>query len=80
MTYSVYYQSSPALGSIQECEGSEFTFEEACKWFKHHTTNVCANMGMTHRVCIIDNSDDCTLAEWKFGQGITWPDEWEPKS
>ena len=74
MTYSVYFTSSPALGSIQECEGT-FNFEEACKWFKHHTTNVCANVGFTHRVIIIDHLDDAIVAEWKFGEGITWPTE-----
>lgn len=71
-TYSVWYFSNESLGNIKECEGDSFTFEEACKWFKHHTTNVTANFGFTKRVIITD-SDDCICAEWKFGQGITWP-------
>jgi hypothetical protein len=71
-SYSVWYYSSPALGSIKECEGFSFTFEEACKWFKHHTTNVTANLGWTVMVRIIDQ-DDCIVAEWKYGEGIVWP-------
>lgn len=76
-TYSVWYFSNKALGSISECEGSGLSFEEACKWFKHHTTNVCANVGFTERVMICD-SGDCIVAEWKFGQGIVWPNYKEP--
>jgi hypothetical protein len=72
MTYSVYYYSNESLGSIQECEGNNFTWAEAVKWFKHHTTNVTANLGITVMVRIID-SDDYIVGEWKFGQGITWP-------
>lgn len=74
MTYSVYYFSSPELGSITECEGDNFTWEEACKWFQHHTTNVTAQMGWTTRVLVVD-SDGYGVAEWKYGQGITWPKE-----
>lgn len=77
MTYQVWYTSSPALGSIQECEGTFTEAEEAFKWFQHHTTNVCAVMGWTHRAIITD-SDDYIIAEWKFGEGLVWPKE-EPK-
>jgi hypothetical protein len=72
MTYSVWFYSNPALGSIQECEGHFEDFEEALKWFKHHTTNVSANEGWTVMVRMID-SDDYIIGEWKYGQGITWP-------
>lgn len=71
-TYSVWYFSNEALGSIQELECSSVTFEEALKWFKHHTSNVTASLGLTKRVIIVD-SGDCIVAEWKHGQGITWP-------
>lgn len=74
MTYSTWYFSSPALGSIQECECSDVDLAEASRWFRHHMTNVCARMGMTHRVIITD-SDDYIIAEWKFGEGIVWPKE-----
>jgi hypothetical protein len=74
MTYQVWYTSSPALGSIQECEGTFESAEEAFKWFQHHTTNVTANVGWTHRVIITD-SDDYIIAEWKFGEGLVWPKE-----
>jgi hypothetical protein len=74
MTYSIYFTSSPALGSIQECEGEFDNPEEAFKWFHHHTTNVAANVGFTHRVIITD-SNDYIIAEWKFGEGIVWPKE-----
>jgi hypothetical protein len=79
MTYSVWYTSSPALGSIQECEGTFEEAEEAFKWFQHHTTNVTANMGWTHRVIITD-SDDYIIAEWKFGEGVVWPKEEDLKT
>lgn len=78
-SYSVYYQSNEALGSIRECECSGVSFEEALKWFKHHTTNVTANMGWTKRVIIVDN-EDYIVGEWKFGQGIVWPKVVEDKS
>jgi hypothetical protein len=71
-TYSVWYFSNAALGNIQECECRGVSFEEALKWFKHHTTNVTANLGITERVIITD-SGDCTVAEWKYGLGIVWP-------
>ena len=71
--YSVYYYSSPALGSVYAAECQGVDFETACNWFKHHTTNVCANIGMTARVIMTD-SDDYIILEWKHGQGITWPE------
>lgn len=72
MTYTVWYYSNASLGSIQECECRDVSFAEATKWFDHHTTNVSANFGFTAMVRIVD-SDDYIVAEWKHGQGITWP-------
>lgn len=46
--------------------------EEAMKAFKHYTSSVGARMGITRRVIITD-AGDCTNAEWKFGEGITYP-------
>jgi hypothetical protein len=77
MTYSTWYFSNPALGSIQECECSGVDLAEASRWFRHHITNVCGKTGWTQRVIIVD-SDDCIVAEWKFGEGITWPPEEKP--
>ena len=76
-TFSVWYYSNETLGNIQECECRGVSFEEACKWFKHHTTNVTADLGFTVRVIIVD-SGDCLCAEWKYGEGITWPKEAQP--
>lgn len=74
MTYSVWYFSNETLGNIQERECHSVSFEEACKWFRHHTTNVTAQVGLTQRVIITD-SDDCIVAEWKYGEGVVWPKE-----
>lgn len=48
--------------------------EEAVKAFQHYTTSVAARMGITVRVIITDGGD-CTNAEWKFGEGVTYPPE-----
>jgi hypothetical protein len=76
MSYSVYYTSNEALGSIQECECKYVSLEEATKWFKHHTTNVTAKVGITQRVIMTDGGD-CIVAEWQHGKGIIWPKEEE---
>jgi hypothetical protein len=76
MTYSTWFFSSPALGDLQECECKGVPLAEAAEWFRHHMTNPSAKMGWTHRVIIVD-SDDCIIAEWKFGEGITWPPQEE---
>jgi hypothetical protein len=68
--YSVWAFSDQLKTDLCECD--HVTFEEALRWFKHHTTNVPANIGMTSRVIIVDGGD-CIVAEWKHGQGITWP-------
>ncbi len=44
---------------------------EAAKAFKAATETVGAKIGTTVRVIITD-SGDCTNAEWKFGEGITF--------
>ena len=46
--------------------------EEAMAAARHYTSNVAVKMGITTRV-IITNSGDCTVFEWKNGEGITWP-------
>jgi len=70
--YSVWAFSDKLSARLCECD--HVTFEEALHWFKHHTTNVTANTGMTSRVIITDGGD-MIVAEWKHGQGITWPPE-----
>ena len=48
--------------------------EEAIEAFKAYTTNVAARIGMTQRVIITDGGDCCN-AEWKYGEGYTFPPE-----
>lgn len=48
--------------------------EEAMEAFLHYCTSVGARMGMTVRVIIIDGGD-YTNAEWKFEEGIVYPEE-----
>ena len=70
--YSVWAFSD--VLDTQLCECDHVTFEEAIRWFKHHTTNVAAKRGITSRVIITD-SGDCIVAEWKHGKGVIWPKE-----
>jgi hypothetical protein len=49
--------------------------EEAVKTFKHYTSNVASKLGVVARVIITDGGDN-TVAEWKYGEGITFPPEW----
>jgi hypothetical protein len=70
--FSVYYFSNATLGNVQERECHLVPLEQALKWFKHHTHNVPAQLGLTERVLMTDGGD-CIVAEWKYGQGITWP-------
>jgi hypothetical protein len=44
---------------------------EAAKAFRHYTTSVAAQLGVTQRVIITDGGD-CINFEWQFGQGITY--------
>jgi hypothetical protein len=51
---------------------------EAVIAFAHYTHSVGARMGTTVRVIITDGGD-FTNAEWKFGEGCTFPPEWVGK-
>jgi hypothetical protein len=73
--FSVYYQSNDSLGNITECECKHVDADMAFKWFRHHTTNVSANVGWTARVIIVEDASDAIVAEWKFGHGLVWPKE-----
>jgi hypothetical protein len=46
--------------------------EEAMAAFKFYTNNVAVKMGVVKRVIITDGGD-CTNAEWKLGEGLTYP-------
>jgi hypothetical protein len=48
------------------------TAEAAWAAFVRSTTSVGAKIGTTRRVIITDGGD-CTNAEWKFGEGLTYP-------
>lgn len=45
---------------------------EAFDMFQRMTKTVGARIGTTVRVIITDGGD-CTNAEWKFGEGLTYP-------
>lgn len=46
--------------------------EEAVAAAMHYTNNVAVRMGITKRVIITDGGD-CTVFEWKQGEGIVFP-------
>ncbi len=46
--------------------------QEATDAFAHYTNNVACQMGITKRVIITDG-EDCTVAEWKHGEGLFGP-------
>lgn len=46
--------------------------EEAVKAAQHYCYCVGARLGMTRRVIITDEDDNCAF-EWKYGEGITYP-------
>ena len=48
--------------------------QEACRAFQHYSRSAGAQLGLTVRVIITDNSD-CIVREWKYGQGVTFPPE-----
>jgi hypothetical protein len=50
--------------------------EDAVAAFKHYTHSVAARAGMTRRVIITDGGD-CTNAEWRYGEGLTYPPQGE---
>jgi hypothetical protein len=55
-----------------ECVCQCATAERAFEIFKNYTLSVGARLGTTVRVIITDG-DDYTNAEWKFGEGLTYP-------
>jgi hypothetical protein len=46
--------------------------DEAAQAFKHYTTNIASRVGIVVRVIITDGGDYVN-AEWKFGEGLTYP-------
>jgi hypothetical protein len=46
--------------------------EEAIEAFKHYANSAGAKIGTTRRVIVTDGGD-CINAEWKFGEGLTYP-------
>jgi hypothetical protein len=57
---------------IYEKVRSFVSAEEATKAVMHYANNVAAKMGLTKRVIITDGGD-CTVFEWKYGEGIVFP-------
>ena len=57
---------------IHEKVRSYVTAEEAVHAAMHYTSNVAARMGLTQRVIITDGGD-CTVFEWKQGEGVVFP-------
>lgn len=53
--------------------------DEAVKAFMHYASSVGAKLGTTKRVIITDGND-FTNMEWKYGEGITYPDEFTLKN
>jgi hypothetical protein len=47
--------------------------EEAVKAAHHYCNSVAAKCGVTRRVIITD-SGDCTNFEWKYGEGVVFPE------
>ena len=45
---------------------------EAVQAVKHYTDNVATRAGIVARVIITDQMD-CTVFEWTYGKGITYP-------
>jgi hypothetical protein len=48
--------------------------KQAVEVAHHYTHNVAARHGIVDRVIITDDGD-CTVFEWKFGEGVTYPPE-----
>jgi hypothetical protein len=46
--------------------------EEAVKAAHHYANSVGAKLGTTMRVIITDGGD-CTVFEWRFGEGVVFP-------
>ena len=70
-TYQVWqFLSGGAQEKVRDGVGPE----EAVKAAHHYTHNVAARLGLTERVIITDDGD-CTVLEWRKGQGIVFPPE-----
>ena len=61
------------IDDISECVRRRVALEEALKAAEHYTQNVAAVAGITRRVIIVDAGDSIVF-EWKFGEGVTFPD------
>jgi hypothetical protein len=72
--FSVYQFSTEAFGNVQERVRAFVSVGEAMAAFMHYTNNVATKIGATARVIITDGGD-CTVAEWKLGEGYTFPPE-----
>jgi hypothetical protein len=60
------------VGGIQERVRHFVSIEEAVKAARFYTNNVAVQVGITERVIITDGGD-CTVYEWKKGEGVTFP-------
>jgi hypothetical protein len=56
-----------------ECVRQHVSLEEAMQAAVHYCSSVGARMGVTSRVIITDGGDH-TVFEWKFNEGITFPE------
>jgi hypothetical protein len=46
--------------------------QEACRAFQHYSRGAGAQLELTVRVIVTDSSD-CIVREWKYGEGVTFP-------
>src|SRR4051794_22175931 len=60
------------IDGTQEQVRSFVSAEEAVKAAHHYTHNVAAMAGITLRVIITDGLD-CTVFEWRKGEGVVFP-------
>lgn len=82
MSERTYHEHDPRSGEYSVCQFfKNDTWEYVRRWvsapeavdaFKHYTTSVAAQVGMTVRVIITDGGDS-TNAEWVYGKGIVFP-------
>jgi len=69
--FSVYqYFRDGSYEQVAELVDMEIAVDK----FAHFATSVGAKVGAVVRVIITDGGD-CVNAEWKFGEGITYPPE-----
>jgi hypothetical protein len=52
--------------------------DEAVAAFEHYANSVSARASWTRRVIITDGGD-CTNAEWRYGEGLTYPPQGEQR-